>query len=268
MRLFLEHSFRGLYYFLTDKAYRSFMFLLLRYGQTQRFKTVNINVFGFRMRVPDAKSFIYQFQEIFYKRSYQFITSASSPLIYDCGANVGTSCLFFKKEYPTAVVHAFEPDPKVFSALKHNMEVNGIKDVHLHNAAVWKEEGSLSFASEGADSGALITERKKESINVKAIRLRDLLAKEQRVDLLKIDIEGAETAVVEDCQDVLDRVEHLFIEYHSFNGQQQTLHTIIQILQQNNFRCYFENESLRKIPFVNQKGKTNMDMQLNIFAYR
>ena len=107
-----------------------------------------------------------------------------------------------------------------------------------------------------------------KSITVKSVRLRDLIAQEKYVDLLKIDIEGAETTVIEDCRDVLDRVKHLFIEYHSFNDQPQTLNRIMQVLHTSGFRYYLENESIRKMPFVDQRGKTNMDMQLNIFAYR
>jgi len=268
MRMFLEQGFKGLFYFLKDKNYRSFVYLLLRYGGSKRFTTTNINVGGFKMKVPDTLSFIWQFYEIFYKRSYQFSPKSSSPLIFDCGANVGTSCLYFSREYKNAIIHAFEPDPHVFKALKQNIELNNVKNVELHNAAVWKEDTTLEFDSSGADAGALSQGHSKTSIKVNAIRLKDLIEKEEAIDLLKMDIEGAEVEVIMDCKDVLKRINNIFIEYHSYHDSPQQIDKIISILAENGFRYYLENEAMRKIPFVNQRGKYDMDMQVNIFGYK
>ncbi len=268
MRMFIEQGFKGLYYFLTDNSYRSFLYLLLRYGAKKRFQPTKINVAGFNLVVPDVLSFIWQFHEIFYKKSYQFNAKTSTPVIFDCGANVGTSCLFFNREYKKSIIHAFEPDPNVFEALSKNLERNNIDNVQLHNVAVWKEDCTLEFGSDGADSGSISQESNNSSIKVKAVRLKDLIAKEESIDLLKMDIEGAEVDVILDCKDVLNKIDHIFIEYHSYHNSAQNIDKIISILHENGFRYYLENEASRKIPFVNQKGKYEMDMQVNIFGYK
>ena len=85
---------------------------------------------------------------------------------------------------------------------------------------------------------------------------------------MKMDIEGAEVEVIQDCKDVLNKIDHIFIEYHSYHHAPQQMETIIAALKESGFRYYLENESLRKIPFVNKKGKNDMDMQVNIFGYR
>ena len=214
MRMFLEHGFKGLYYFLKDKNYRSFLFLLLRYGGTQRFKSTKVSVGGFTLVLPDVPSFIWQFYEIFYKKSYLFRPNNPTPVIYDCGANVGTSCLFFNREFNNAVIHAFEPDPAVFEALKQNLKQNKVENVQLYNVAVWKENDILEFRSDGADAGSVSTSTHKQSIKVKALRLRDLIEREVVIDMLKMDIEGAEYEVIDDIISSPVPITQVLIEFH------------------------------------------------------
>ena len=267
MRTFLDHSFKGLYYFFTDKNFRIFIWLTLRYGDKKRFVPTNSKVKGYRLHLPDGPSFVWQFYEIFFKRSYRFTTTKKQPVIFDCGANIGISCLFFKEEYPQAIIHAFEPDPTIFKVLSENLQRNQITDVQLYNAAVWKKEETLEFSSEGADGGALATGGT-QTVKVKAIRLKDKIEAVGEIDLLKIDVEGAEVEVMRDCADALGKVQNIFVEYHSFNDQPQHLNEILEVLAKNGFRYYIENESSRKIPFVDKTGKYAMDMQINVFGYR
>jgi len=268
MRKLLEHGFKGLYYFLTSKTYRIFFRLLLQLGGKNRYNPVKIRALGYRLALPDGPSFLWQFYEIFFKENYKFKSDKSKPLIYDCGANVGTSCLYFKKQFPEAIIHAFEPDPEIFSYLEKNLAANGIEDVQLHRVAVWKKKEILQFQTEGADSGK-VSPGSASTVEVQAIRLKEWIEKEEEtIDFLKLDIEGAEVEVVQDCAEILPKVRHLFVEYHSYNEQPQHLGCILEILTERGFRYYLENESLRKQPFIQKKGKTGMDMQINIFAYR
>jgi len=102
---------------------------------------------------------------------------------------------------------------------------------------------------------------------VRAVRLRSYLANEP-VDLLKIDIEGAETLVLEDCADLLPNVERLFVEYHSFEGRPQTLHQLLAVLSNAGFRVYVAAVDGSTQSFVRQARYLGMDMQLNVFATR
>ena len=94
------------------------------------------------------------------------------------------------------------------------------------------------------------------------------MQKEEIVDLLKIDIEGAEYEVLKDCEDTLDNVENIFIEYHSWNNSPQKLSEILAILEKNNFRYYISSICGRSHPFINTGLDQNMDLQLNIFGVR
>jgi hypothetical protein len=96
------------------------------------------------------------------------------------------------------------------------------------------------------------------------------LAKEKRIDFLKIDIEGAEIDVLPDCSDVIDRVQHLFVEFHAYIGQSQALAKVIEVIEKAGFRYYIDTNQHRKAPFVNHRYRNNnvMDLQLNISAWR
>ena len=73
---------------------------------------------------------------------------------------------------------------------------------------------------------------------VKCVRLKDLLNEE--IDFLKIDIEGAEFAVLKDCSDNLKNIKNLFVEYHGKYDEMFKLNEILEILLQNNFKYYIK----------------------------
>jgi len=269
MRIAATEFLKNIALFFIDSRYRKFIWLSLKLGFTKRYTETSTSISGLKFQIPDALSFLWQYHEIFYSESYKFKPKNVNPVIFDCGANVGTSVMYFRKHYPSAVIKAFEPDKKIFSYLEHNILNNKIKDIELFNAAVWKENTTLNFAGDGADGGQIDT-KNKGNTDVQAIRLKDLLEKEKSIDLLKIDIEGAEYEVFEDCKNSLSRIHNIFVECHSFLNNAQEIHKILNIFHQNGFRYFIQNESNRTSPFYNKKrnADVSMDMQLNIFAYK
>jgi len=161
-----------------------------------------------------------QWDDIFVKRALEFATSSPAPRILDCGANVGLASLFFRRAYPTARITAFEADPALFAVLETNLRANGASGVSARHAAVWTSSGTLTFQCEGADSGmigSLPGAVDGSPAVVPSLRLRDVL-EEESVDLLKLDIEGAEALVLEDCEPALHRVKALVMDLHEFDA--------------------------------------------------
>ncbi len=154
------------------------------------------------------------------------------------------------------------------------------EQLKLYPFALWNEETTLFFESEGADGGRVEKEKiersneleitnteSKNLIEVKAVRLQKYL--NQRIDLLKIDIEGAEVTVLEDCRDSLHWVGNLFVEFHSFENSPQRLGQLLSILENAGFRYYIRSEGVwSKKPFINRDSALGMDIQLGIWAYR
>lgn len=241
-------------------------FRLLRYpGGYLRPATIQ-----FRDRITHFASpywFLHSVREIFVDEVYRYIPSGNSPVIIDCGANIGLSVVYFKELCPAAKIVAFEPDPAVFDLLRKNVFERGYKDVELINEAVWVDNSTLNFSAEGALGGKISDdELKSELISVQGRRLRNLL--DGDIDFLKLDIEGAEYSVLEDCKDLLVNVSNLFVEYHCDPDEHQRLHNILDWISKAGFRYYVTEASpVQPHPFISRRAEP-FEMQLNISCYR
>ena len=138
---------RRLSYLFTSEG-RDFLRLYRSCAKRRRYRPLNnVSFGGLSFDVPDAPSFFWQYVDIFKNQSYLFRSDTSSPVIYDCGANVGVSVAYFKSLYPDARVVAFEPDKEIYGYLSRNLSRNNLlEDVALHNAAVWTQAKGVSFA--------------------------------------------------------------------------------------------------------------------------
>lgn len=268
MKLFAQIFLQGFFRFLTDKYYRRFMKLVFLYGGKPRYISHTINFLKYKISVPDCRSFIWQFKEIFVDKNYLFKTETETPVIYDCGSNIGTSILFFKENFPKAKIKAFEAAPGIFSILKQNIESNKVDNVELISKAVWINNNGIEINAEGADGSSIYGEGEKTKIE--SVRLKELIEKETFIDFLKLDIEGAETEVLKDCENSLAHIKNIFIEYHSYINKEQNLDLVLSILSKNGFRYFIKSAVHNKYPFLKKKSNysQNIDLQTNIYAYK
>ena len=216
----------------------------------------------------DGPVFLLSINELFVNEYYKFRTDKIKPRIIDCGSYIGTSILYFKVNYPQAVIDGFEPDPSNYSLLKTNLENWNFPDTRVQNAAIWTNNEPIAFNSAGNMSSRI--ETNVEPVNkhtVNCVRLKDLLSGE--IDFLKIDIEGAEYAVLKDCEEKLRQVSHLFVEYHGNYEELFKLNEILEILLRSGFRYYIkEGAAVHPKPFWEKEKKGEYDMLLNISAFR
>lgn len=227
-----------------------------------------LELFGNPFFYHHGRAFYDTYKEIFEQEIYRFKSDAASPLIIDCGANIGLSLLYFSRLYPNSRMFAFEPDQSVLPFLKKNIEYSKLSKVELNEKAVWNSVTELEFYTDHGMGGRVSAAYKdQEPVVIKTVRLRDFL--QEPVSLLKIDIEGAEYAVLKDCSDVLGNVSNLFVEYHSFNGEEQHLDDILKLLKNSGFRYHLKESFSRKKPFINRHILCEkFDMAINVFAYR
>jgi len=223
----------------------------------------------FKILFRNPKSFLHTVKELFIDEIYKFETLNENPYIIDCGAYIGTSVLYFKTNYPSSKILAFEPDKNNFKILNQNAISWNFDNVEIINKAIWINNNSINFDSKGEMSGSinLIESQNQKANLVQTQRLCDLL--DVKIDLLKIDIEGAEYEVIKDCESNLKNVEKLFIEYHGNYDEMHKLNSILNTLLANNF-CYYIKEAgiTYKWPFFEKKTIYDFDVQLNIFAFR
>jgi FkbM family methyltransferase len=254
--------------YATNRNFRNFIRVYNRYSNFDRYREVKTRFLDYEIITPDAPSFLWQIKDIFVDESYLFESNSNEKIIIDCGSNIGLSCLYFKKLYPESKIYAFEADPLIFKYLVENINGNKIFDIQLQNHAVWINDNGIQFFQDGADGGSIYGEPNKNKINIPTVRLRDILRRFNFIDMVKIDIEGAELEILNDCKNYISNVQNIFIEYHSFNSRKQKLDEILKILSDNDFRYYLKTMNKNAYPFLSNKNDSTMDLQVNIYAYK
>jgi FkbM family methyltransferase len=268
-RPFIHEPLRHLFRLMSNSRYRTLCRLNTFYGRSSRFRRKTLKIDGWKIETPDVASLISAYREIFVNEIYSFPSATPRPVIVDCGSNIGLSILYFKSLYPESRILAFEADPEIFSILKNNLAINGVKNVELLQKAVWVSDGVLSFSQEGADGGRLDVGNDGSLIQVPSVRLANFLEDLDRVDFLKIDIEGAENAVIEDCEDVLKKIPFAFVEFHSFTGRNpQGFGKMVNRFEEAGFRTHIHPVYTCKRPFHGIAAVSGMDLQLNCFFTR
>ena len=151
--------------------------------------------------------------EVMVTREYALEGNLDSPaLIIDGGANVGMASVFFLNRYPSARVIAIEPDPANFELCRQNLSPYKNRAAVIE-AAIWKQEGHLALQPN--EQEWLISVRDDKPGSVRAVTMCSLMADAAKVDILKLDIEGAEGEVFgSGAFEWLSRVHNIAIALH------------------------------------------------------
>jgi FkbM family methyltransferase len=155
-------------------------------------------------------------RKVFVNYEYEIPFDTNPRLIVDAGANIGLATLFFSGKFPGTKIIAIEPEPSNYDLLVRNC--SGMTNVTLWKAAVWNTDSSLQIANPDAEKWAFTV--KPETLNgsgIKALTIPQILAQSghDTIDILKLDIEGAERELFQDgCEEWLPRVKMIIIELH------------------------------------------------------
>ena len=212
-----------------------------------RYTPGEVTVRQYRVEYADAGSVWPQWEDMFLHDAMAFRAQTSAPRILDCGANVGIASMFFKSRYPQASITAFEADPALADICRRNVARLPGPPVQVETAAIWTEDGEIEFVCEGSDSGAIasleltVAGRK---VITPARRLRPWLG--EPIDLLKVDIEGAEVPVLRDCADLLGNVRNITIDLHEFDPAQRQTGLLFDLLTAAGF--VFDMVHLASLP--------------------
>jgi FkbM family methyltransferase len=187
--------------------------------------------------------------------------------ILDCGAHIGLSVIYLKSICPSAHILCFEPDAKNFDLLQKNIASHQLKNINARNEAVWIENTFLHFIQDRGMASKIGSDSALSTVSVSAVKLKNYL--NQRVDFLKLDIEGAEYNVLKDIAENLYQVANMFIEYHGTFEQNNELLEIFEIISKSGFKFYINEAAINYTqPFNRQHVKLDYDIQLNIFCFR
>lgn len=149
------------------------------------------------------------FKQIFVSREYNFAININPKIIVDAGANVGYSALYFANRFPKAKIIAIEPEKENFKILKQNTLI--YDNIQSIKAGLWYKKTKLKIVDNGLGEWGFKTE---EGQDVPTITIDEILDKYKKIDILKIDIEGAEKEIFSHNCDWIDKVDILVIELH------------------------------------------------------
>ncbi|TWT33780.1 Methyltransferase domain protein [Posidoniimonas corsicana] len=141
------------------------------------------------------------FRQVFLLEQYECLESNDVRYIVDAGANVGLTSLYFLNRYPHAHVIAIEPDVQNFDVAARNLRAFSSR-CHIVNAGIWSEDTTLAVVRGDYRDGRHWATQTLPRVDgndegIPVFHLQTLLNRYgfPRVDLLKVDVEGAEDAV-------------------------------------------------------------------------
>lgn len=202
---------------------------------------------GFSAYVGGEEEAHFIYKEIFQDHTYDVAELPDNAFIVDVGANIGMFTLYMKQRYPSSKVLAFEPAPETFGTLSQNIKLHQIEGIELHQCALGSKETTeiLTFYPHFPGNSTLVPEEKErlrrlghevnlgdfvESVyrdatefSVPVKRLSQFLKDREAltsIDLLKVDVEGAELDVLGGLDDAhWALVRNIVVEICDLRGE-------------------------------------------------
>lgn len=171
-----------------------------------------------RLRSSDVPTY----EQVFVNRDYAFEVRHSPACIVDAGANIGLASIYFANRFPSARIIAIEPEQGNYELLRTNLAP--YPQATPLQAALWHRDeeirlvdpglGNWGFMTEGNEDGQPGSHQTRHTVQAVTV---DWILKTfalDRIDILKVDIEGAEKEVFADTTTWIDKVDAIIIELH------------------------------------------------------
>ncbi|KAI9035246.1 FkbM family methyltransferase [Aspergillus affinis] len=196
------------------------------------------------------------YKEIFEDDCYSCMNLGQSPFIVDAGANVGLFTLYMKQKYPASKILAFEPAPETYDVLCRNLQLHNLSDTKPYPFCLSSKEGTqkLTYFPNMPGNSTLNPSEKEEQrkqtieqfgeeaaryyfggaceVDVRLQRLSHFLYNEvgiTKIDLVKIDVEGAELEVLLGLNDVhWDLIQNIVLEIWEGSSTRLAIEDLLQ----------------------------------------
>jgi len=198
------------------------------------------------LQLRSYTSDIFTFWQIFINMEYEIPFMTTPRLIIDGGANVGYSVAFFANKFPQSKIIAIEPEKTNFKLLREN--TLNYKNIELLNAGIWNKNTYLRIRDIGVRKDSFMVEEVNldEQGSFRAVTIGEILRKSgyDTIDILKLDIEGAEKEVFSaNYEEWLNKVNIVIIELHD-RMKEGCSKAFFSSIKKYNFNITFKGENI------------------------
>ena len=201
---------------LMGNPLRAALYILNSRGQSYSEASAKFGQCSFIFRRCDISAV----KEIFQAGEYNFLSNImktkKKPVVFDLGAHIGLFSIWCLNQNSNAIVKSIEASPNTFDILKKNAQNQKEANWTVQNNAAWKNNDAIKFSD---DLESSMSHKVNEDGNIEVVGLTfndilNLIPSNQNIDILKIDIEGAEEAFLCGTDINFDRINNLVIELH------------------------------------------------------
>lgn len=153
--------------------------------------------------------------EVFVARLYSPVVTREAPrFVVDVGSNVGYTCVLWGHKFPEAEILAFEPHPVHLRQMRTNLRLNRLEGrVRVVAAAASTAPGRARFSDAENESSLLVGAAGERTLEVDVVDFFREVG-DRFIDLLKMDIEGGEYALLEDPRFAQLKIGRIALEWH------------------------------------------------------
>jgi FkbM family methyltransferase len=207
-----------------------------------------LEVFGCEIRRKNASLDAFAVQKV--------LTLTQNPIIFDVGAHIGMSVVLYHDLFPTAQIYAFEPSPSSFEQLKQRASALGSHANYQLAISDREEKLAFNVNSFSETNSLLVTDERstnywskgvfetKETIEVPCTTIDSFCAQNKisTIDILKIDVQGAEFSVLQGAEKMLatQAISLLYFEVVTapIYKEQRKLHEYFELLDSFGYELY------------------------------
>ena len=174
------------------------------------------------------------------------LQNIESPVILDIGANIGTYTTWIARAFPKSKIYCFEPQRIVFQMLCGNLAINNIDNCYTYNIGVGAVDYRITFREpdyfKNQDYGTfslvdycIETNQNTHIVDIVTLDTFVKNNKLNRVDFIKIDVEGMDIDVLNGASEVLKKFNPYILIEHSKDSVSSNAEVIKEILGENNY---------------------------------
>lgn len=195
-------------------------------------------------RGQSTRSDLTMFNQIFFAKEYNISVPLDPKIIIDLGANVGFASVYFANRFPGAKIFSLEPDKENYKLACKN--VKEYKNIQIVQGAAWNTSEEIHVVDKGYGEASFMIELGPGANTVKAFTVESIMEimKTDYIDILKIDIEGAEKEIFESgYEDWLPLTKIIIIETHD-RYKKGSSKSVLSAISEYDFSLELSGENL------------------------